>query len=83
MSKHIVHIIEVKNVYEVSVEAEDGNEAKARALSIYRKQREQLRKLGSPDHIIVVRSKGEPNLKEVDDVYLEAFQDPNGGRMEM
>jgi len=83
MSKHIVYVIEVKDIYEIHVEAEDGSEAKVKALSSYRKQKEQWKKQGSPDHIIIVKSEGEPNLKEVDDVHFEALQDSDGGGMEV
>jgi len=65
MSKHIVYVIEVRNAYEIPVEAKDGNEAKAKALSVYRKSKKQLKRLDPPDHIIIVKSEGELNLKEV------------------
>ena len=83
MSKHIVYVIEVRDAYEIPVEAKNGNEAKVKALSVYRKNKEQLKRLDSPDHIIIVKSKGDPNLKEVDDVHFEALQDPDGGGMEV
>jgi len=83
MSKHIVYVIEVRDAYEIPLEAKNGNEAKVKALSVYRKNKEQLKRLDPPDHIIIVKSKGEPNLKEVDDVYFEALQDSDGGGMEM
>jgi len=55
--KYHVHIYEVKNEYEIDLDEGNQSEARAKAIEIYNKRKDKLKKVSSDRDIIVLAFK--------------------------
>ena len=55
--KYHVHIYEVKNEYEIGLDRNSQSEARAKAIEIYNKEKDKLKKVSSDCDIIVLAFK--------------------------
>ena len=55
--KYYVHIYEIKNEYEIDLDGCSQSEARAKAIEIYNKRKDKLKKISSDCDIIVLAFK--------------------------